>query len=59
MNLSNISLQEAVTMASLGPAQWLGVGDRKGRLRVGADADILVLNRDLSLQHVIAGGNFV
>lgn len=56
VNLSNISLQEAVTMASLGPAQWLGVDDRKGRLRVGADADILVLNRDLSLRHVIARG---
>jgi N-acetylglucosamine-6-phosphate deacetylase len=59
VNLSNISLQDAVTMASRGPAQWLSISGRKGQLCAGADADILVLNRDLSLQHVIVGGNLI
>jgi N-acetylglucosamine-6-phosphate deacetylase len=59
VNLSNISLRDAVTMASRGPAQWLSIGGRKGRLRTGADADILVLNRDLSLRHIIVGGHLI
>jgi N-acetylglucosamine-6-phosphate deacetylase len=45
-------------MASLGPAQILGIESRKGQLRAGNDADLLVLNADLSLRHVVAGGRY-
>ena len=59
VNLSGISLQEAATMATLGPARWLGLEDRKGQIQVGSDADLIILNEDLSLRHVIAGGHLV
>jgi N-acetylglucosamine-6-phosphate deacetylase len=59
VNLAGISLQEAVTMATLGPARWLGLEHRKGQIRAGADADFVVLNRDLSLRHVIVGGRLL
>jgi N-acetylglucosamine-6-phosphate deacetylase len=59
VNLAGLSPQEAVTMATLGPARWLGLEHRKGQIRVGADADLLVLNRDLSLRHVIVGGQLL
>jgi N-acetylglucosamine-6-phosphate deacetylase len=59
VRLAGISPQDAVTMGSLGPARLLGIADRKGRLGIGSDADLLVLNADLSLRHVIAGGRLV
>lgn len=56
---ANIEFQDAITMASLSPAKWLKIDNRKGQIRVGNDADILVLNKDLSLRHVIINGNIV
>jgi N-acetylglucosamine-6-phosphate deacetylase len=59
VSLAGLTLQEAVTMATLGPARWLGLAHRKGQIRVGADADFVILNRDLSLRHVIVGGQLL
>ena len=59
VRLAGTSPQEAVTMASLGPARLLGIESRKGQLRVGSDADLVVVNADLSLRHVIAGGHLI
>jgi N-acetylglucosamine-6-phosphate deacetylase len=59
VSLAGISFQEAVAMASLGPARLLGLEGQKGELVVGKDADLLILNDDLSLRHVIAGGHLV
>ena len=39
-----ISLFDAILMATLTPARIMGVADRKGRLALGADADVLVLD---------------
>ena len=46
-------------LASATPAHHLGMSARKGHLGVGADADCLVLNEDLSLRCVIAGGSAI
>ena len=51
-----LSIEQAVTLATRNPAYWIGLGGRKGAIRLGADADMLVLNQDLSLRHVIAAG---
>ena len=51
-----LSIEQAVTLASRNPAYWIGLGGRKGEIRLGADADMLVLNHDLSLRHVITAG---
>lgn len=59
MNLAGIPLHQAVHMASLGPARLLGIDNRKGTLAPGADADLLVLNPDLTLRHVIVGGRLL
>lgn len=53
---ANISFQDAVTMATLAPSRWLHIEDRKGQIRVGNDADMLILNQDHSLRHVIVNG---
>lgn len=46
MRLAGVSLREAVLMATYVPAQLAGVADRKGCLRPGADADLVVINPD-------------
>jgi N-acetylglucosamine-6-phosphate deacetylase len=50
-----MSLPEAVAAATLAPAEALGL-PRKGRLRPGADADVLVLDTDLAVRAVLLRG---
>lgn len=59
VTLANLSLHEAVFLATLGPARKLGLEQRKGRIQAGWDADLVVLDPDLSLRHVIAAGQLV
>jgi len=53
---TGIELREAVTMASWNPARLLGLEDRKGCLRPGADADVVVLEPDGTVAGVMARG---
>ncbi len=50
-----ISLPDAVHMASTNPAASIGA-ESKGKIRVGADADLIVLNAQLELVATIIGG---
>ena len=56
VTLAGLSLHTAVGLAAATPAYHLGLAERKGHLGLGADADCLVLNEDLSLRAVIVGG---
>lgn len=51
-----IPLPDAVRMVTLNPASLLGIEFKKGSLRVGADADILLLDEELLLAGVWARG---
>ena len=51
-----VSLPDAVRMLTLNPASLLGIEFKKGSLRVGADADILLLNERLQVAGVWARG---
>ncbi len=51
-----IPLADAIKMASQTPARALGMDGTVGSLAQGKDADILVLNEDLSLRHVFYKG---
>jgi N-acetylgalactosamine-6-phosphate deacetylase len=59
VGLAGLPLHTAVHMATLAPARLLGIDGHKGDLAPGHDADLLVLNPDLSLRHVIVGGEVV
>src|SRR6266576_1835052 len=50
------SLPDAVRMLTLNPASLLGIQFKKGSLRVGADADILLLDEGLHVAGVWARG---
>jgi N-acetylglucosamine-6-phosphate deacetylase len=51
------ALAAAVRMTSTTPARALGL-DRVGMLRAGADANLVVLNRDLQVMRVMADGGW-
>jgi N-acetylglucosamine-6-phosphate deacetylase len=50
------SLPDAVRMLTLNPASLLGIEFKKGSLRVGADADMLLLDEGLRVTNVWARG---
>jgi N-acetylglucosamine-6-phosphate deacetylase len=54
-----IALGEALRMASLYPAEAMGVDRRHGRLGKGTAADIIHLSDDLAVRSVWIGGNKV
>jgi N-acetylglucosamine-6-phosphate deacetylase len=54
--MTGATLSEAVGMLTLNPARAIHVDDRKGRLRAGYDADLLLLDRDLMLQATFCRG---
>jgi len=51
-----LELPLATVLFTANPASFYGL-DRKGRVAPGCDADLLFLDRDLELVHVIARGN--
>ncbi len=56
---ANIPVADAIRMASETPANIIGVGDRKGTLQRGKDADILILDKKLNVRCVFSQGNMV
>lgn len=51
-----LPIEEAIRMASLYPAEAMGLGDRHGRLAPGYSADFLLLEPDLSIRSVFVDG---
>jgi len=54
--MTGVSLQQAVGMLTLNPALAAQVSHRKGRLKVGYDADVLIFDQSLALQATICKG---
>jgi N-acetylglucosamine-6-phosphate deacetylase len=54
-----IPVGDAVRMLTLNPATLLGIEFKKGALRTGADADIVLLNDGLEIERVWARGTLV
>ncbi len=50
------SLRESVKMASENPAKQIGIFDRKGSIKVGKDADIVILNENNQVVMTICKG---
>ncbi|MCL1079462.1 N-acetylglucosamine-6-phosphate deacetylase [Parashewanella spongiae] len=54
-----VSIEEANRMASLYPAEFLGLSSTKGRLVKGANADFVVINDRQQLQQTVISGQNV
>ncbi len=59
VNMADVPLLEAVKMASLTPANILGIGDTKGSLIKGKDADIVIFDEDIRISTTIVQGRVI
>ena len=60
VNIAEVPLCSAVKMASLTPAAYLGVADRKGSIECGKDADLLIFDEGVNVKSVyVRGRKFV
>ena len=53
---TGMPLQEALGMATLLPARLIGADASKGSLQPGVDADVVVMDRDLTVLLTLAAG---
>ncbi|MDO6430802.1 N-acetylglucosamine-6-phosphate deacetylase [Flavitalea sp. BT771] len=56
---AGVTLPEAVRMMTATPASILGLGDRKGALAPGMDADIVIFDQDINVHATIIKGEWV
>lgn len=54
-----IPIYEAVKMASATPAKVIGIDGRKGYIKEGFDADILIFDDNINIQKVMVMGKFI
>ncbi|WP_316816856.1 N-acetylglucosamine-6-phosphate deacetylase [Pedobacter nyackensis] len=54
-----ITLNDALNMAALYPAKLVGLQDKIGQLKVGNDANMLLLTPELKLSKVFVGGLYI
>lgn len=59
IRLADVSLIDAVRMASSTPARIIGVADRKGSVSQGKDADLVIFDEDIKIETTIIGGKVV
>lgn len=56
---AGVPFDDAIRSATETPARVLGLGDRIGRIAAGADADLVVLDDDLTVRRVMSKGRWV
>jgi N-acetylglucosamine-6-phosphate deacetylase len=59
ITMADVSVLDAVRMATKTPANILGIQDRKGSLVPGKDADIVIFNDDIQIQMTIVNGKII
>jgi N-acetylglucosamine-6-phosphate deacetylase len=59
MKFANLSLADALPMATSVPAEAMGWSGRKGVIRVGADADLVLLDKNLNVCLTMVAGRIV
>lgn len=53
----NMPMEEVVPMFSLNPAKLLSIDDKKGSLRIGKDADLVILDENFDVLYTFVEGN--
>lgn len=59
ITLAGVPLQDAVKMMTLTPARIMNVGNRKGSIEKGKDADVVIFDQDINVKATIVGGRVV
>lgn len=55
----NLSMEDVLNMACLNPSRVYGVGDQKGSIRAGKDADLVVIDDDYNVLYTFSEGEVV
>jgi N-acetylglucosamine-6-phosphate deacetylase len=55
----DIPIEQAVLISSTNSARLLGLGDRKGSIAPGFDADLVVLGDQLSVEATMVAGRWL
>jgi N-acetylglucosamine-6-phosphate deacetylase len=59
MKNTSLNIMEAVSMATSVPARILRVNDKKGYIKPGYDADIIIFDPDINVRTTIVGGRVI
>lgn len=59
IRFTQCALEDVLMMASQNPAMMLGVFDKKGSIKLGKDADLVVLDEHLNVVLTVCGGKIV
>lgn len=59
LDITGISLIEAIKMVTVNPAKCLGIENKKGSLEPGKDADIVILDEKLEVRATLVKGRVV
>ncbi|GGH82389.1 N-acetylglucosamine-6-phosphate deacetylase [Pullulanibacillus pueri] len=54
--LEGVTLSDIIQMASINPAKQIGIFDRKGSIAVGKDADLLIVDENLTIHYTLCRG---
>ena len=56
---AGVTIEESLKIVASNPAKRVGLFERKGSLETGKDADVMILNRELHLESVVAMGRLM
>jgi N-acetylglucosamine-6-phosphate deacetylase len=59
INMTGVSLTDAIRMITLTPATIMNISDKKGSLAKGKDADIIIFDENISVQTTMVKGKVI
>ena len=59
LSYTDLTISEAVALASLNPARLIGMDEKKGSIQIGKDADLVVFDEQLQVQLTILEGRVI
>lgn len=59
VQVAGCSVEDAVRMITENPARVMGISDRKGALKAGMDADVVIFDEDIRVMNTIIAGRII
>jgi len=59
IQMAGIPLADAVEMASLTPARFMNIADKKGSISTGKDADLVIFDDNINIETTIVNGRII
>jgi N-acetylglucosamine-6-phosphate deacetylase len=59
ISIAGVSLTDSVKMITTTPARILGISEKKGELAAGKDADIVLFDRNITIEMTITKGQVI